>query len=395
MNRLTSDRSRCLSGSRPMASCLAVLGLAALCLVGSGSISGTARADTAADQRAQRRKLIAAMSESQRAALKRNWEVFRKLPSEDQEKLRRLDRELKEDARNQGQLGQVMHDYLAWLETLSPGQSEDLRREAAPDRREKLVRELMSEQQKRADPFSPKRLNGGFGPLAAKDLEAITAVVERHMREQRVRIGQLEEASSKTGLARNAAVLDLAFARGGPEGNGLMLSPEIVDEIVESIADANQRRWASDAKPQERFRRMFGLISSGLMAEFDKIKPDVDELHAFFATMKAEQQQELLAMPGRWQEFELMRRYMENHPEEPKPPQFGRWFGGFGGGFRGGPFGGGQRFGGRRGEGPPPPDGAPDRRKFAPGDEPDKDPPDKRGRNPGDRPKGRRGGPMG
>ena len=96
-------------------------------------------------------KQIAEKSESERARLQHNFREFRGLPADEQDKLRLLNRELKEDDRVQGGLRATMNQYHAWLGILTPGQREDLRKQANPNMREKRVRELLREQTEHAE----------------------------------------------------------------------------------------------------------------------------------------------------------------------------------------------------------------------------------------------------
>src|SRR2546425_8013 len=84
--------------------------------------AAAARGDSlTAAQRELREREIANKSEAERARLQRNFKMFRELPADEQKKFRELDRELKEDSRNQGSLRAIMNDYYDWLATLTPG----------------------------------------------------------------------------------------------------------------------------------------------------------------------------------------------------------------------------------------------------------------------------------
>src|SRR6185437_6260023 len=76
---------------------------------------GAARGDSlTAQQRELREREIANKSEAERARLQRNFRAFRELPADEQQRLRNLDLELKEDARNLGSLRVVMNEYYDW-----------------------------------------------------------------------------------------------------------------------------------------------------------------------------------------------------------------------------------------------------------------------------------------
>ena len=163
-----------------------------------------ARADAdAAKVRDQRQKEIAAKSEAERARLQRSFKAFRDLPPTEQDRLRQLDRELKDDARAGGGLRGVMDDYYNWLATLTPGQQQDLREIADPTRREMRVRELMKEQQEQAEAGGPGR--GGRSPnrLSPKDLSAVLDVIEQALRDNHLLTqADVQRLESRKDLAR-------------------------------------------------------------------------------------------------------------------------------------------------------------------------------------------------
>ncbi|MFN0053382.1 MAG: hypothetical protein ACKV0T_14455 [Planctomycetales bacterium] len=304
---------------------------------------------SSAQAREQRRRRIADMTESERAQLQRNFKAFRELPIAEQERLRRLDRELKEDARQNGDLKLVMDGYVEWLGSLdSPGQREDLRRETNPDRREKMVRTLIKEQQERLDVLAAQRGNPALRGLGPADLDAALTVLVEHLRDEGLRTDrQLQELETKeSGLARHVAAFELAFYRqssdGRPQTPLRLSTPELADAVAAKISGADARKWISAANnPQDRGRRLFMLIYGGILAEFEKQKPDEEALERFFVELSSSQQDEILRLPLDAQHRELFRLYTEAQPDRPKIPRFDKMFG---------PFGG-ERFGPRRGEG--------------------------------------------
>src|SRR5579872_1229250 len=132
-----------------------------------------------------RQKEIAQKSEAERARLMRNFKDFRALPVEEQERLRAFNRELKDDARNQGRLKAVMDEYYDWLATLTPGEQFDLRKEADPNRREKRVRDLLREQQEHVDATGARGAKSPKG-LSSKDLAAVLGVIESAITKQQL-----------------------------------------------------------------------------------------------------------------------------------------------------------------------------------------------------------------
>jgi hypothetical protein len=322
--------------------------------------AGIARGDTAdAQHRAQHRREIEQMTSAQRSRLRTKFAEFRKLSADEQNRLRQLDRALKEDRRQTGgELTNVMTDYIGWLETLDPGQRQDLRSETTPEGRERHVRRIIAEQQERAEHLASRRGRYREG-LSPADLDAVLGVVEKHLREKGPRSSpQLEELKTKTGLPRHAAIWEMAFGRRPGErgrGPGMLFPPSepLIQEMLEQITNADQKRMASRRDPQQRAFALFALISRGLWAEFEAQKPDEATLASFLAELSGEQQGEILRLAPEAQQRELLRRYMEAHPETyPHPPRFDRWFDP-GGGERRPYWRGGGPGRGPDGRGPP------------------------------------------
>jgi len=287
-------------------------------------------ADTAG-QRDQRQKEIAQKSEAERARLQRNFKKFRDLPAAEQEKLRLFARQLKEDDRENGGLRPVMNEYYDWLATLTPGQSDDLRRQSDANAREKRVRELLKEQQEHAE-----ATGAGSRPargLSSSDLTAVLGLIEKTLYDRKMLSAQeSEELKKKQGLAHHVAVVELAFRRvvggGNPQQPPAWATPEVVNTLVDSLSNPEQRhRLENLKKPDERRWVMFMLLRAGLRTEFDKNKPDQGELERYFVQLKSDRQDEVMRLPFDQQQQKLTQMYLEKMAEEqpdkfPKPPRF-------------------------------------------------------------------------
>jgi hypothetical protein len=305
---------------------LASFGWIALCF--AALATADARADEPTQtQLEQRRQKIARMSETERARLKRNFEAFRKLPPEAQERLRHFDRELKADDANSDNLRHTMTNYLDWIDTLSYGERNAIRDETTPDGREKLVRDTLKEQQRREGFMDNRRRS-----LSSDDLDAMLQVVETEVRNQLIRSSrQLEKIPSEPGLRRHIAILELAFAPQTDDGKPqtpLRRTPELINAMIERIGNPDQQRWAREGGPNERSMKTLGLLIGGVWAEFEREKPGEDELAEFLAGLDTKKQHEVMQFQGEWQDRHLTRLYMEAHPEKyPKMPHFDQWFG--------------------------------------------------------------------
>lgn len=307
--------------------------------------AGIAAAQTE-QSRESRQKEIASKSDAERARLQRNFKVFRDLPPAEQEKLRQLDRDLKEDARNGGNLRGLMDDYYNWLATLTPGQQQDLREIADPNRREKLVREIQKDQQEQAEASGSGRGGRPVVRLDANDFAAVLAVMEKAIREKQPPTPeQLQQLEGKQGLARQAYILRLAFSRGpggGPAGQLQWMSPEVFDAMLEAISSEKLVKHIQEGQnPIDRRWRLFRAIHWGYRSEYEKLKPDQQALEQFFVQLKSQEQDEIMHLPFDQQPQQLLHMYMAKKSEEdpdhyPPPPQLPQWLRGQRGGARAG-----------------------------------------------------------
>ena len=285
-----------------------------------------------ASLREQHEKEIAGKSEAERARLQRNFKAFRELPAAEQEKLRRFDGQLKEDARNGGNLRTVMNEYYDWLATLTPGQAQDLREIDDPNRREKRVRELLKEQQDQAD--ATDSVKGGKSPpkLSSKDLAAILEVVEQALREKHLLSqDEIQQLQNKKDLAHLAFVVELAFRRQSlsPQGQLMWMSKDVMEAMLESISSTKLAAQVKQSQfPMERGQRLFQGIYAGLRAEFEKIKPEQQDLEPSFLSPTREtdpNRTEIMRLPFDQQQSQLMHMFnvkksAEDPNAHPKPP---------------------------------------------------------------------------
>jgi hypothetical protein len=321
-------------------------------LVG-GASAGYADAVTA-KLREQHQQEIAAKSEADRARLQRNFKAFCKLPAAEQERLRQLDRELKDDARAGGGLRAVMDEYYNWLATLTPGQQQDLRDIADPARRVMRVGEVIKDQQEHVDAGGPGRGVRSPPKLGGKDLAAVLDVIEQAMRDRHLLTqAEMQQLQNKKDLSRRVEIFNLAFRarQTGPNSGQPWVSKEVVEEMVACISNEKLAAYLKPGQNMDRWWRLIGVIFAGIRAEYDQIRPEQEDLERFFVQLSSEQQDEIMRLPFDQQTQKLMQIYMthmsETDPETfPRPPLFP--FGGRGsrGGMRPGLRGGGDQRGG-------------------------------------------------
>lgn len=286
-----------------------------------------APAQAPAQTRELRLKEIAAKSESERARLEKNFKAFRQLTAAEQDKLRRLDRELKDDARTgQGQLQKEMDQYYTWLLTLTPGEAYDLRTESDPNKREKKVRELIKQQQDHAAATgSPP---GGFfaGGLSDEDFAAVLQVMEDAMRAKTLSHEEIKQLDRKKGLARQAYLMELAYP---PRQRMQWQAPAwytepVFEQMLERISNEKQAHFVRSGPPKQHMFRLTGLVWRTLWGKFEKLKPDSAELDRFFADLSAAEKDEIMRLNYDQQPRQLTYMYLEkkskDDPENYPPP---------------------------------------------------------------------------
>lgn len=305
---------------------------------------------TSADLRIQRRKELAAQTESQRARLKHNFELFKAMSPDEQDRLRRLDRELKDDARNnQGQLQDVMNRYYDWLMTLTPGQAEDLRRETDPNKREKKIREFLREQQAHASSAEPPQGTRFPKGLSDEDLAAVLDVMEQAMRAKTLSPDEIKELDRKKELARtdpgkklgwDVYVMELAYHRPGATWPPRWFGPDVLDGMIESISNQSQVRHLRDARQEQRIVRLNFMIWGNIWHKYEQLKPDQESLERFFAELPSAKKDEIMRLTYDQQQQRLTHMFLEKmsevDPDTYPPPPI--WFRPGRGGARGGGF---------------------------------------------------------
>ncbi|MGQ0637169.1 MAG: hypothetical protein ACT4QC_21380 [Planctomycetaceae bacterium] len=337
----------------------------------AGSWVGPARADAPdTERREENRRKIEQMSEAERSRLMRSYGEFRKLPDDEKQRLRKLDLDLKSDDQlGQGELRTVMDTFVTWLSDLSHTEREEVCRQDNPAAREKLVRTLLDE--------STSRDFGRRRGLSPADLDAALGVLEQKMRDGNPRTAeQLGELKDLEGYRRHVKVLELAFPMPRGEGgqrvaqrgrNEPLWRPDapdmaVIDRMSETLSESPQKRWLIRKSGEERARRLAGLVAAGLWAELKAAGPSQDTLHRFLIELEPSKRDRILNLPRDVSQWEQIRMYYEQYPDQslppppfmaigylsgqPFPPGLGPWFNrGFNAGFFS--RGGGQ---GARGE---------------------------------------------
>ncbi len=144
------------------------------------------------------------MSEIERGHLNRNIDEFRKLNDAEKQHYRQLHQELKHDASTGGSLTRLMQTYSLWVQTLTPTQQDELKKELVPAQKLALIRRFKEEQEEssethesqveaQAEPASEEpaqQFNLNYNKREAlwlKDLRAVVAVLVDRLTAEKMR----------------------------------------------------------------------------------------------------------------------------------------------------------------------------------------------------------------
>jgi hypothetical protein len=111
----------------------------------------------AVDQQAitSRTEQLRKMSEIERGHLNRNVEEFQKLNDAEKHHYRQLHADLKRDAATGGSLTRMMQTYCLWVQTLTPTQRDELKKELIPAQKLVLIRRFKEEQEESIETHDP------------------------------------------------------------------------------------------------------------------------------------------------------------------------------------------------------------------------------------------------
>lgn len=138
------------------------------------------------------------MSELERGRFDRNLQEFEKLSDAEKQKYRQLHRDLADDTARAGGLSKLLETYSLWVQTLTPTQRDELRKETVLSQRIALIRRFKEEQDEPADANDvqqggtpvddiPPPVNVTINKreaLAQKDLKNVMAVLVNHLSQQ-------------------------------------------------------------------------------------------------------------------------------------------------------------------------------------------------------------------
>ena len=196
------------------------------------------------------------MSEIERGHLNRNIEEFQKLNETEKQHYRQLHAELKRDAATGGSLTRMMQTYSLWVQTLTPTQQDELKKEVVPAQKLVLVRRFKEEQEESIEsPDSHSETH--IEPVADEPAPQFNLIFSKR------------DALWLKDLRAVAAVLvdRLATDKTRPEFSDPRL-PDYLPIIQASVQTfgGDYREWPNEKLLQD----MIGVISKDLVPQINK-----------------------------------------------------------------------------------------------------------------------------
>lgn len=378
-------------------------------LIGFAAVAGVATLLYAADDVGRgeletRRERIENMSKVEREELERKLEKFNSLPDARKDSFRTIHEALQDpqDGRN---LHDVLLNYDAWLQTLSPWQRDEIRAARTPEERIEIVRHFKSAQDGETDRPGPgpdirppnrgkdepgKRPDRRFRyvRLDREDVSRALDVVEKSLP---MSDEDRREVQSLAPAHRHVRVMLTATRQvhdENPEGTRRNWpNRELFDQIVAVLQNERDRTELTGTERAQM--RLNGAIFWGVMGEardeLNRLLPDKEQVVRKYISELDESKKKRLLMQdvsdSRVQEDQLAWRYLDEVKHDPFAHdviQLQRtWFSTFGGprsggfGRRSGPYDGKNRGGNFRSRDRRPDDGRPPGKQ--PGDAPRND----------------------
>jgi len=337
-------------------------------------------------------------TESERRRIQHNWTTYQALNPMEQAQMQALHAELEQQPEA---LHALLNTYAMWLQTLTPGQRQDLRQAATSGERLQKVREFKEKQDAARDTqifdvnLDLKKLRPMLPPGRVLSDDELAAVMEILLRG--VSAGEQPKLRSDPVVERYLNIFR-KYGWRGPQQQQILMTDEQLDAIIEAISDEQikERLKSHPAREGQRIAVM-GLTRFSLQLfvwkHIEKDWPTEEQLRSFFATLSPTRREELLkesSDDGGSQKmtFELLRDYAEKKPELKQAMGFVMQMRGFDrppDGQRGWrPLMGFGPPGERRGDGGPPKDGPPPngRRPDGPRPQPPPPPPERSAEKP-------------
>ncbi len=261
---------------------------------------------------------IAALSPLERERLDQKLKAYEALSPEQRESLKKLHRDLAEDAvQSKGLYSAIMSDYVAWIGTVPAYRRDEILQATDPAQRINEIREVLNERHSRTvegppgepgGPGLPARLSGG-------EMARIMQILEQHVRnslgqEEQTEFDRLSEAFRQ---AEAAAVFSERLGS-GPAFQGAFAP------LINEIASTLDRPMLRDImrQPQDGGRRMVYWMNLAMLTTAERnLKRELAnrrvrdaELEGYFKSLPADQQDTLTNLSADDFRSDLRMRYL-------------------------------------------------------------------------------------
>jgi hypothetical protein len=269
-----------------------------------------------------RRRRVASMSLDEKEQLLRSEDRFRGLTLENQQLVRRLYEDLRNDHDSQ-RLRAIMHDYYEWLKPLSPLSADELAKMPS-DKRIDFIKNRIRQEQLREGGRRPDR----------KDMEALWKWMGNHaVQHEKTLLASMPESqrkqfhdSSKPWQHRMlfGQMLQRWQAANAGELPPMMTEKDLA-ELLTKLSPETRKRLEGKP-PVEQWKLVAGWMRQGpRRSDEDRRmhgplpKEEDERLAEFFEkNLSAEERDRLLAMPGEEMQLRLQKMYIDS--ARPKPP---------------------------------------------------------------------------
>jgi hypothetical protein len=267
----------------------------------------------------ERTKQIQMMSKVDRDRLDRNIVTFESLSSSDKARLEALHAELQNDRATAGGLTALLQTYSAWLQTLSPVQQEEIRKEPDPARRLAIVRRMKEESDhsktvheapvEEAAPPPPSSKFPFRGALDSKDLAAVIKVITDRLPQERLK-PDFDRPQLDAYLQTIQASARLS--------NSYKEWPD--DALLQKMIASIKSKEVSGLiyKSSSKRDAMIRALLMGIMRQLhDSIKfPSDDELLQIYDSLSTTERQQLMTHPQRMVNQMLRKRYFDSKNDD-------------------------------------------------------------------------------
>ncbi|GIX04014.1 MAG: hypothetical protein KatS3mg113_1020 [Planctomycetaceae bacterium] len=269
-----------------------------------------------------RYRQIEKMPQSQRQRLLNNWRMFQELSPEKQRELRALHAVLHEQPET---VWDLLKTYEVWLQTLSPGQRDDLRQADTTGKRLQLVREFKKRQESSRETyvfdlnFDLQRMKPRLPPPPYPDEPTLKTLLENLYELYPPVVKQRIDQDYRQSGSITRRLFDIfdyfAFTMFWqiPEHQFALL--------LEGIDDQGLKKFIQARNPLEHRWLFLFSVGKGLQAyvlrSLEPYYPDAEKLRRFFVELPGERRHELMQMRPDEMTRELLNDYL-NHLDDPE-----------------------------------------------------------------------------